>query len=455
MRLQPRVQPFEQAVEAYRFGRLGACVDLLHGNSSQAARSLSARALLRLGQPEAALSHLEVIDADLAHRSLAEAHMQRGAALMRVRRFDEAERSYDTARVFTLASACAATQAEFDYYATSRWFALGENEKAEESAFRVLSIEPYPFESGEAYFVPLSHSRARAFEALGIIEARRERFHEQSAFVCRALGELENEKTPDVFHELFLLQNLAVLVSDLALDAEAGLLRERLTREWPSETVGFRFTVLRSLGLLSAMRGDHIGALRDLRAAAEFAPTPVLRLAASLDRALLARELNQAIMAREEMDYAERLSAQIDWSATLGEDRFVLLLLAQALSERGSSKARRAMERYRGIKTKVPPNLLGPSDRRWQATEAFSEGLVLRAEKQDERASIFLGKAFDIWDSLGFQWHAARAALELAEIVKNEPRFIEYARREGQRRPNSWLAHRVSKLTVLDRPNES
>jgi tetratricopeptide (TPR) repeat protein len=401
------------------------------------------------------LAQLEVIDAKLSHRGLAEAHMQRGAALIRLRRFDEAERAYDTARVFTLASACAATQAEFDYYATSRLFNLGENEKAEESAYRVLSIEQYPFESGDPYFVPLAHSRARAFEALGIIEARRERYSEQSAFICRALGELANEPIPDVWHELFLLNGLAVLVADLGLDAEATLLREGLQREWPAEAVGFRFTVLRSLGLMSAIAGDHIGALRDQRAAAEFAPSPILRLLATLDRSLLARELSQSIMAREELDYAEKLSAQIDWNNSVGEDRFVLLLLAQVLADRSPAKARRSMDRYRGVKAKLPPNYLGSADRRWQAVEAFSEGLVLSAENQPERAAVFLGKAFSIWDALGFPWDAARAALELAEIQHDEPRFIEYAQREALRRPNSWLARRVAKFGPGDHTNES
>lgn len=445
MRLKPRVQPFEQAVEAYRYGRLGQCIDLLHGNTTNAGRCLSSRALLRLGQAEAALAELEVIGNELPHRSLAEAHMQRGAALTRLSRFEESERAYDTARVFTLASACASTQAELDFHSSARHFMIGDLEKAEEFAFRVLALETYPFESQEQYFVPLGHSRARAFETLGALEARRERYSEQSAFICRALGELDSSPVPDTWHELFLLSTLAALVRDLALDAEANLLRERLAREWPAEAVGFRFTVLRSLGMWSALRGDHVGALRDLRMASEYAPTSVLRLAATLDRALLARELHQTIMAREELDYAERLSNQIDWPNILGEARHVLLSLAEVLADRSATKGRRALDRYRGIKTKLSPNLLGTADRRWQADEAFSEAVVLRAEGQDDRAIVFFAKAFEIWDAVGYPWRAARAALEIAE-VSNDSRFAEYARREAERRPNSWLAHRVRQL---------
>lgn len=445
MRLQPRVQPFEQAVESYRFGRLGQCIDLLHGNATHAGRCLSSRALLRLGQYGPALAELDVIGTELTHSALAEAHMQRGAALSRLSRFDEAERAYDTARVFTIASACAATQAEFDVHESLRHFMQGDLEKAEHFAYKVLTIEEFPSDSSDSYFVQLNHSRARSFEVLGGVEARRERYSEQSAFVCRALGELDAKPVPDVWHRLFLLHTLATLVRDLALDAEAAILRESLEQEWPAEAVGFRFTVLRSLGMWSALRGDHVGALRDLRSASEHAPTPVLRLEATLDRALLARELHQTIMAREELDYAERLSTQIDWPNVVGEGRHVLLSLAEVLADRSASKARRTMERYRGIKTKLPPNLLGTSDRRWQADEAFTEAVILRAEGQADRARVFFAKAFEIWDAVGYPWRAARAALEIAEL-SNDPRFSEYARHEAVRRPRSWLAHRASNL---------
>lgn len=454
MRLQPRVQPFEQAIEAYRLGRLGATLDCLRGNTTQAGRSLSSRALLRLSQAEAALSAASTIDDDLTHPARAEAHMQRGAALARLERFDESERSYDTARVFVIASACGALQAEFDSHLAARSFMLGDDRKAETSANAVLALEPYAFESDTSYFTPVAHSRARAFEILAFLEARRERYAEQSALLFRAIGELDCEKTADVWHELTLLNNLGFLIRDLDLDAEARLLRDRLSREWPPEAVGFRFNVLRSLGIASALRGDHIGALRDLRSAAESAPSPVLRLAATLDRAILARELHQAIMAREELDYAERLSSQIDWAGSLGEERHVLLLLAEALSYRSAAAARRALERYRGIRTKLAPTLLGAHDRRWRADEAYAEASVFRAEGQIERASLFFGEAFGIWDAIGYRWRAALAALELAELSR-DAKFAEYARREAEYRPNSWLAHRVSKLTLWDRSNES
>lgn len=402
---------------------------------------------MRLGQLPAALAQLDAIQTDLPHGALAEAYMQRGAVLTRLSRFEEAERAYDTARVFTLASGSSEAQAEFDAHSSARHFMLGDLAKAEEFAFRVLSLECHASESDTAYFVPLSHSRARAFEVLGGVEAKRERYNEQSAFICRAIGELDSATVPDVWLELFLLHALSTLVRDLALDAEAKLLRDRLTKEWPPETVGFRFIVLRCLGIWAALRGDHVGALRDLRMASENAPTPVLRLAATLDRAFLARELHQAIMAREELDYAERLSSQIDWANAPGESRYVLLLLAEVLADRSAVKGRHALEKYRSIKTKLPPNLLGPSDRRWQADEALAEAVVLRAEGHADRATVFFAKAFEIWDAVGYPWRAARAALEIAEL-SNDMHFAEYARREAETRPNSWLAYRVSRLQV-------
>jgi hypothetical protein len=316
---------------------------------------------------------------------------------------------------------------------------------AEAEAYRTLSLEAYSFEAGPAYFVPLNQVRARAFDLLGFVEARRERYLEQSAFLCRALAEVALSEKRDVWLECSLLANLSLLVRDLNLEGEARILREHLGNEWPVEATGFRFNVLRSLGMWAAVRGDHVGALRDLRAAAEFAPTATLKLAATLDRALLARELHQSIMAREELDYAERLSSQIDWSNAPGQDRVVLLLQAEVFSKRAVAQGRRALDRFRAIKTKLSPKILGETDKRWRATEVFTEGIVLRGEEKLDAAAVYLAEAFSIWDAIGFRWNAARAALEIAEMT-GEARFVEYVRREAELRPNSWLASRVSQL---------
>jgi hypothetical protein len=400
---------------------------------------------MRVGHSEAALERLEVPRHDLLHREIAESHLLRGAVLSRLSRNDEARRSFDSARVHTYASALVALEAELALSLAQLSLFERDLEAAESEAYRTLSLEAYSFEAGPPYFVPLNQVRARAFDLLGFVEARRERYLEQSAFLCRALAEVALCEKRDVWLECSLLANLSLLVRDLNLEGEARILREHLVSEWPVEATGFRFNVLRSLGMWAAVRGDHVGALRDLRAAAEFAPTPTLKLAATLDRALLARELHQSIMAREELDYAERLSSQIDWSNAPGQDRVVLLLQAEVFSKRAVAQGRRALDRFRAIKTKLSPKILGETDKRWRATEVFTEGIVLRGEEKFDAAAVYLAEAFSIWDTIGFRWNAARAALEIAEMT-GEERFVEYVRREAELRPNSWLASRVSQL---------
>ena len=210
------------------------------------------------------------------------------------------------------------------------------------------------------------------------------------------------------------------------------MLRERLSREWPAEAVGFGLTFC-----ARSECGRRCVAITSVRFATYAWPRslhrpPVLRLAATLDRAILARELHQAIMAREELDYAERLSAQIDWANILGEARHVLLSLAEVLAHRSATKARGARSNdIAALRRSLRRIFSESADRRWQADEAFAEAVVLRAEGQNDRAIVFFAKAFEIWDAVGYPWRAARAALELAEI-SGDARLAEYARKRGR-----------------------
>jgi tetratricopeptide (TPR) repeat protein len=117
-RLKPRVQPFDEAIDAYRGGRFSACLGALAQHSSASAVALAARSLTRLGRYDDARQTLEVAlegVAELSHRSRGELEMLRAGALARLGRHIEAECALDDARAYVFSAACPELEAEYLY----------------------------------------------------------------------------------------------------------------------------------------------------------------------------------------------------------------------------------------------------------------------------------------------------------------------------------------------------
>ena len=77
-----------------------------------------------------------------------------------------------------------------------------------------------------------------------------------------------------------------------------------------------------------------------------------------------------------------------------------------------------------------------------RAEEAYSHGLVLRAEGRIAASAERLQAAFETWRAIGFEWRAARAALELTELDAGDV-FRLALRKELQQRPNSIFSVRA------------
>jgi hypothetical protein len=79
---------------------------------------------------------------------------------------------------------------------------------------------------------------------------------------------------------------------------------------------------------------------------------------------------------------------------------------------------------------------------RVRAEEAYTHGLVLRAERREAAAIERFRSAFEMWRGIGYDWRAARAALELAELDAGDA-FRAALRRELVVRPASLFASRA------------
>jgi len=141
------------------------------------------------------------------------------------------------------------------------------------------------------------------------------------------------------------------------------------------------------------------------------------------------------------LDRACKLSESVSWKDT-GDYRSALLVLARELAPVSTARARRVMDTYGSIPTALSPTLLANFNSRRRSQEAFVWGLVYRAEGQKEQAVAKLKEAFEAYDAVGYRWRATLAAVELAELTGSQY-FGNFAMKEADARPNSWLARRV------------
>ncbi|HMD03573.1 MAG TPA: hypothetical protein VKG44_11470, partial [Candidatus Baltobacteraceae bacterium] len=442
VRLQPREESFHVAVDAYRSGRLDVCLSGLHSRDDAAAVTLRGRALLRLGQAPAAVSELSALD-----RGALPAHLRGelgivlGAALTLVGKAAEARAVLDETRVWAYSSGAEMT-AEFEYYDMFWHWASGDLAAARAAALRGLEVGADGTRT-EDYVSSLPAIRARHLEALGGFEAAHERYPEQAAFLRQAIDELDAASVADVWVTGSVLSNLAMLVRELDLGDDDELVMSRYAKiPRTAYTMPFSFHIFHSLAWCKALRGDHLGAFRDLREASGAAFAPALQLCATADRALLADRLGQRLTARDELERAQDLAARIDWENVAGDYRTALLPFAQALAPFRPRAARTTLERYQQIRAKLSPLLLANVDRRLRADELFTEGTVAKAEDNEGGAVRAFLDAFEIWDEIGFRWRAALAAIELS-LLTRDSRYTGYAAAEAAKRPASWLAERL------------
>ncbi|MGH7707378.1 MAG: hypothetical protein ACREM6_05555, partial [Vulcanimicrobiaceae bacterium] len=339
-----------------------------------------------------------------------------GAALRRAGSDERANEAIALARVHLSSTTDHAVQAEFEYYeGLHAW-----------GARRLVDAEIH----ARAAFCPGTMTHGRALELLGLIASSRADFSKQVSLLREALAHVSGLPERDIGHEASLLVNLGVLIPELHLP-DVFLETARYTNEfpWTDELAAQRFVVLRGLGWCEAIAGNQLGSFRYLREASDTAKSPILRLEALLNRAFLAREVGERAMAADELDCAERLSSQIRWTSTFGEERYALLLLAEVAADADGERASRYLETYRTIERPVDLILVGRADRRVIAAEQQAFGIVAMANGKADEARERLSSAFAIYDSIGYAWRAVYVARRLYELT-GEQRYIKYAREQ-------------------------
>jgi hypothetical protein len=444
-RLRPKPHAFSELTDAYSSGSFEFCIEALQHDDSPQAIALAARTLIRLNrlhEAVALIEHATSSGREFSHLELGELLTQQCAAKSRLG-YNDVESLFAEARVSVLASASNGLEAEYLSRQAYAHLMLGDLQAAESAALLVLEIVP-GFKEPD-YFSPIEHSRARAFDVLAFVSARRERYDLQRGYLQAALHEFDRTLVRDDVFEAKLLANLSIFAIDFGDD---GYVRERFNRLPDSPWLaGQRYEILRSLAWSSALRGDNLGAFRDLREAIDTADTIPKKMRAALDRAYFARQLKQELTAREELDYAERLSTRVDWNAVASDEGELtaLAFLSQEIASTVPFRARRLFDRYKALKKKLPPDFLATCDRRARAEELGIDATIAQAEGARNRAAELFLEAFNIWDSLGYGVRAALVARNLVEL-RSDSQFSEYLLREAKLRPRSWLAASLQHL---------
>ncbi len=443
-RLTPRLGSFPDALAAFRAARLQVCLSELNGIDSVSAATLRARSFLRLGDPEAALTALTNLQTQgRESRDLGEIALLRAVAQSRLGD-EQAKDAFQDAIVYSISSTDPALEAEVEFY--NGLTAFGEESLLEARAAcrRGLDVasEARKFTRNEGY-IPLEHVVSRIEELLGVIDAADGRYQDWLGHARLALAMHDRCTISDVYIQAFALKNLTLLARDFDIADDAQLLAKRVPAlAWTADVCRVEFTSVEALGWCSALRGDVVGALRLFRRASKVASTEPEHVYVAVDRALVARECGHRAMVVEEIEHALAIADGYDWSKAPGDYRFALLALAQTAAAIAPIRAREMLDRYTGIRNAIDATFATRIEPRARAEEAYTHGLVLRAEGRQAASMERLQTAFETWETIGFEWRSARAALELAELDAGEV-FRLAVRRELFQRPDSIFAMRA------------
>ena len=401
--------------------------------------------MLRLGAPGQAMDALKHIDtAGLSDARRSDYSLLNAVAAGRLGLSDKASKHFTEARVFAISSNDVSLESEGEYYRALA--AFGANDLKEAAAIcdqALATIKMKSFAPSASGMIPLDHVTARVLELRGMIYGTEGSYDAHATFSRAALAKLDASIVPDVFQEAFALRNLTILARDFDVVSDAAAMQDRVpSLSWTEDLAAVGFATYEALAWCLALRGDCIGALRNLRAAEKHITSGAEGVILSVDRAVFAREHGHMPMVVDELEHAADLARGVNWNDAAGDTRDALLSLAQAAAPMSSRLAREMLDRYTNISKAMNPNYASRIEPRTRAQENFTHGLVLRSEGRDHASMERLTDAFQIWHAIGYEWRASRAAVELAEMNAGE-KYKLVVRREISQRPTSIFAARA------------
>ncbi|MEA2687510.1 MAG: hypothetical protein QOD51_117, partial [Candidatus Eremiobacteraeota bacterium] len=258
----------------------------------------------------------------------------------------------------------------------------------------------------------------RATQLLGFVAIAEQRYAGALATFRRALGAYRScrERDTDLVEQI--LVQIATLEAQLRSASVPGSHRNPSSRRVPGDV----FRALTSLGRSQiawldawqhANDGDLRSALRCMREAESVAPSPAWKIFALAGWASISAAFGEVENAREHALHAASMANGVDWQATRGEERFALILLAEALAALEPAEAARVLARFDALTSKLDDVQFAGTDPRKGALEAYVRGLVAHEAGNAQRARELLDQAYRGFHAAGYQWRAALALIAL------------------------------------------
>jgi DNA-binding CsgD family transcriptional regulator len=415
--------------------------ELLESAPNAEAVLLRARVALRSRKPSEALVVLASHAAQLgAPDDRAKAALISGSAFARLGDREAAEAQFTSAAAESVNNSSLRLALLYER-AAAAWIARDLHE-AESRLDEFSALNP-----------PLGELFLEAQVLRGMIAASRGNLAEQGAIMLEALARLHTLEKPPVIHWAVVASQIAYLAREMPSRALRDAATAELVRlPWTIDLSEYRFTMTRAIGWRHALDGDYFNAFRRLKEAQAHAPSDAWLVMALCDRAYLASVLGERHWSEQELRDAHELAASISWSALDREERFALCVLAELFAPRDSALALSYFARYRALGNHFDRTLASSEDRRVEAMEAFSFGVVKDALGEKGEAIRLLRRAWTIYDGIGYDWRAGRVAKLLAEITADDAWKARSALKLRDYE-NSWLC--TADISVAGLPQKA
>jgi DNA-binding CsgD family transcriptional regulator len=208
---------------------------------------------------------------------------------------------------------------------------------------------------------------------------------------------------------------------------------------WSDDLQDQRFLCVRALAWISFLRGDSAQAQWLLKDSKAFATTEPWKVMAHLDRAYIARMNGNEHWAADELLAADAIARTVEWSATFGEERQALVMLAVLFSPSDMAQAQHYVSQYTQLgRANIDPLLSLGRDRRAVAFEKYAQGRVQQVLGNDVLAMGSFREAYDVFASSSYDFRASLAAMGLFEITGDET-WLARARQHAETFPRSAL----------------
>ncbi len=300
----------------------------------------------------------------------------------------------------------------------------------------------------------------RATHLRGFVAVVQGRLHDALALFESARRAYGRCREHDVDLVMILLQQIASLEQTLRSDSVPGTHRVRNGRTIPRTSVGlgtsngWRVRMCGDDAWLFALEGDGARAYAKAREAERVAPTDAWRVRGLSYRAAIAAAFGEPAAAEMFAIEARALASHVDWNATVDDERFGLLLLAEVFAGFDPSGASEILAAFDAIQSPLAVNrVLRGSDPRLRGWIAFVRGSIAHARGENAVAAPLYASALETFRACGYRWREVQTLAALADLPPAVRRddvaapLDEAVALVGQHFPKSFLARRFDGWT--------